>query len=342
MEREDPSLRRSGLYLLCILLALAATVTLSLGLYVNRLLGKVNYIDPETGPTLSQEQLDAYMATDTTISTAPTIAAEEIVLGEAQTPIGGSGTIHILLIGQDRREGEQRARSDSMILCTFHKHNRTLTMTSFLRDLYVQIPGYRSNRINAAYAAGGIKLLNQTLEKNFGIQIHGSIEVDFSRFSQLIDLLGGVELSLRSDEADFINRSTPGSLTEGMQRLNGAQALAYARIRKLDADGDFSRTERQRRLLEALLTAYRNASLPQLLSLLEQALPMLTTDLNQEEIRDIAGQLLPLFPDLQIRSQHIPADGTYSYKTIRNMAVLVADMDAARKLLQETIGTPAQ
>ena len=90
----------------------------------------------------------------------------------------------ILLIGQDKREGESRQRSDSMILATLDKDQGTVSLTSFMRDLYVAIPGYSTTRINAAYAYGGMDLLDQTLEENFGVKIDGNVEVDlkFSRF----------------------------------------------------------------------------------------------------------------------------------------------------------------
>ena len=86
----------------------------------------------------------------------------------------------ILLIGQDKREGESRQRSDSMILATLDKDQGTVSLTSFMRDLYVAIPGYSTTRINAAYAYGGMDLLDQTLEENFGVKIDGNVEVDFS------------------------------------------------------------------------------------------------------------------------------------------------------------------
>ena len=210
-------------------------------------------------------------------------------------------------------------------------------MTSFLRDLYVQIPGYKNNRINATYTAGGMELLNKTLEKNFGVTVDGNIEVDFNQFSKIVDLLGGVTLELRQDEAEAVNKAVPGNLRGGECLLNGEQALAYARIRKLDSNGDFSRTQRQRKLLTALLNAYADASLPVFLSLLEEILPMITTDLTQTEILDYAMKLLPILPELELFSQHIPAEGTFSYQTIRKMAVLVADMDAARSLLEQTL-----
>ena len=224
-----------------------------------------------------------------------------------------------------------------MILCTFNKHTKTLTMTSFLRDLYVEIPGYQDNRINAAYAAGGMSLLNETLKENFGIHIDGNIEVDFNQFAQIVDLLGGVTMELRQDEADVINRDAPGTVSAGTQLLTGQQALAYARIRSLDADGDFSRTNRQRKVISALLDAYKNASLSTVLSLLDDILPMITTDMNDVKIIAYATELFPMLSGADIVSQRIPADGSYSGKMINGMSVLVADMEASRQLLEDTL-----
>lgn len=332
--------RRTALRILCLFLILVLAAGVGIAAYFYHLLNQIHYVDPETAPTLSQEQLDAYLSAETedgTHSTAPSMEPEEVEFETHDTQIDSSDIRNILLIGQDRREGESRARSDTMILCTFNKAEKTLTLTSFLRDLYVEIPGYQNNRINAAYPAGGMTLLNKTLETNFGIHIDGNIEVDFQQFSKIVDLLGGVTIELRQDEADSINKGVPGALTAGPQLLNGSQALAYARIRKLDSDGDFSRTSRQRKLLEALLATYKNASLPTMLSLLSQLLPMVTTDMTETELLSLALELFPVLSDMKITSQHIPAEGTYSYKTIRGMAVLVADLEAARQLLKETL-----
>ncbi len=249
----------------------------------------------------------------------------------------GSGIVNILLIGQDRREGEDFARSDSMILCTFHKQSKTITMTSFLRDLYVPIPGFGKNRINASYAFGGMKLLRRTLEENFAVPIDGCIEVDFDQFSGIIDLLGGVDMELRQDEASVINQQTGSALTEGCHRLTGAQALVYSRIRSLDGDGDFSRTNRQRKVLSALLDSLRSAPFADLISTTGQLMPLIATDMNRAQILKCALDVLPSLSGAQIRSQRIPADGTYQDKMIDGMAVLEADLDAARQLLRETL-----
>lgn len=248
------------------------------------------------------------------------------------------GTLNILLIGQDRRESDAVARADSILLCSFHRSDGSLTLTSFLRDLYLPIPGHGSDRINAAYAYGGSSLLKKTLTSNFDIPIDGCLEVDFSQFAQIIDTLGGVELQLRQDEAEVINRETGSSLAEGTHLLNGEQTLAYSRIRKLDSDGDFSRTERQRKVVSALVSAYRDADLPTLMKLLKQLLPMISTDMTESRLLLLALEVFPMLPGLELSSQSIPAPGTYTDKTINGMAVLAADMEAARALLQETAG----
>ncbi|MDD5863512.1 MAG: LCP family protein [Firmicutes bacterium] len=334
--------RRGRRVTLLIFLGLVLAALIGGAIYLHQLLGRIHYVDISTTPTLSQEQLDAYLASETEAetNTAPTMDPEDVPFAEHDIQIGGEGSdiVNILLIGQDRREGEPRSRSDSMILCTFQKSAKKLIMTSFLRDTYVKIPGYRKNRLNAAYAAGGMPLLNRTLEENFGVHIDGNVEVDFYQFAEIVDLLGGVELELRADEAQWVNRETGSQLKAGIQLLSGSQALAYARIRKLDADGDFSRTNRQRKVITALLERYRNTSLTEALSLLEQILPKITTDMTEKELLGYAVSLFPMLSGMEVLSQHIPAPDTYVSRRIDNMAVLVADLDANRKILEDTLG----
>lgn len=253
--------------------------------------------------------------------------------------IGGSGSpvVNILLIGRDAREGEEVSRSDSMILFSFNKETHKAVMTSFLRDLYVRIPGHGSNRLNAAYAYGGRELLDRTLEENFGLHVNGNIEVDFENFAGIIDVLGGVELELRQDEADFINQETGSALTAGTQTLMGEQALMYARIRKLDADGDFSRTSRQRKMLSALMYSFRDTNVTGVVRLISQLLPLIDTDMSSIQLVRYAAICLPVLASSDPVSQSIPSAGTYQDKTIDGMAVLVADEEEVRAQLRKSL-----
>lgn len=292
------------------------------------LINRIHYVTGTETPTLSQAELDDFMKKTGFPGTA---SCQIHSLGSTRQEC-----TNILLIGQDRREGEPRARADCMILCTLCTESSELIMTSFLRDLYVRIPGYRNNRLNAAYAAGGMPLLKQTFQENFGIPIDGCIEVDFRQFTQLIDQLGGITLLLRQDEADLLNEAQLGApLHPGRQTLCGDQALAYARIRSLDSDGDFSRTTRQRNILKALFQRCQQTSLPDTLGFIKTAMPMLTTDLPKSRLLSLARELFPLLPKMSISGQHIPVEGSYSYDTIQGMSVLVADLESNRRFLEK-------
>lgn len=342
MESRKSNGKRNALIALCIVLAILLLLAVGVTIAVKTWLDKINYVDPSQQETMSSEEIQNFLEEEQAEeedTTHPEMNEEDVDWGTGEAQVAtGDGIVNILLIGQDRRSGEGRARSDSMILCTFNTKTNALTLTSFLRDLYVQIPGYGSSRLNHAYAWGGMELLNDTLEHNFGVQVDGNVEVDFTRFSQLVDLLGGVEIELRSDEANYINRSCSGSLTAGLCLLDGQEALTYARIRKLDGDGDFGRTNRQRKVIMSALNQFRNASLGTVLDLLDEALPMLTTDMTQAQIVGYVTQLLPLLSGTTINSQRVPADGMYSGKSIAGMSVLIADMDAARQMLADTLG----
>ena len=324
-RKQHDTFARWAMKLLCSLLALVLVLLLGATALFQQVLGKIHYTQPvaDFGTRLS--------------GFVSNLASEGF--GTESGLIGGtgSGIVNVLLIGQDRREGEETARSDSMILCTYHRKTGNVTMTSFLRDLYVPIPGHHNNRINAAYSEGGAALLDRTLRENFDLHIDGNVEVDFSQFSQIIDLLGGVQLELREDEAAEINKETGSGLSAGVQVLNGEQALTYARIRKLDADGDFSRTSRQRKLMNALLGSYRNIKWKDLLPLIDELLPLISTDMNYGRLVLLAMEILPKLSDAQITSQRIPADGTFTDEKIDGMAVLSADLEANRQLLRETL-----
>lgn len=325
MNHSYDSPARAALKRLCALLGAVLAVMLCVTLYTAHLLDQGNYTRIRDIPRSALEM--------------PEFDFRSFLTKLQSKPIGGigSGIYNVLLVGQDHREGEDTARSDSIILCTYQKETNTLVMTSFLRDLYVPIPGHGSNRINAAYADGGLALLEETLTHNFNLHLDGGIEADFSQFSQIIDLLGGVSVQLRQDEADFINEQTGSALTEGAQTLDGAQALLYSRIRNLDADGDFSRTQRQRNILSALVSHFQDASVPELLQLVENLMPMISTDLSKLQLFTLALEILPDLSQVQVVSQTVPGPGMYTDQTIDGMAVLEADLPAIRDALAASL-----
>ncbi len=348
-EKRPVNKKRVFLIVLCAILAVILAALIFVTAYMESMLGLINKKDPAQDGTISASELEDYLnATDEVDPdfTGPTMDEDDVVWGDYTGPVEPlEEVINILLIGQDRREGESRARSDAMILCTINTKNNTLVLTSFMRDMYVQIPGYQDNRINASYFFGGMTLLDATLEKNFGIHVDGNVEVDFTGFMDIIDLLGGVEIELTEAEASYLNRRgnwdvTEGdnwSLSAGKNHLNGSQALAYSRIRAVGGDGDFGRTNRQRIVLNALMQQAKDMSILELNDLLTQILPLLTTDMSNSEILNYAAQLLPMLADMEVSTLRIPADGTYSMPMIRGMSVLLPNLDKNRQLLEEAM-----
>lgn len=335
--------KKTILIIVCVLEALVLAFLLCGTIFLETKLGKINRKGEFQGFT--EEELAALEENNPDIQ-GEVVDPDSIEWGDDAAQIGGGkDIINILLIGQDRREGEGRARSDAMILVTINKSAKTLTMTSFMRDMYVQIPGYLDNRINASYAFGGMDLLNACINKNFGVVIDGNIEVDFSGFQEVIDILGGVDIELTAAEADYLNargnwdvESNAGTwnLKPGVNHLTGSQALAYSRIRKV-GNGDFGRTNRQRTVLTALADQAKGMTVTQANKLLDKILPLLTTDLSDKQIMRLVMDILPMLSELKFSSQQIPAEGAYypAYFEERNMAVLVPNLEKNRQILAE-------
>ena len=224
-----------------------------------------------------------------------------------------------------------------MILCSINTETGTLVMTSFLRDTYLTLPEYNGenygmNRLNTTYLIGGFEMLNDCLEENFGIHVDHNVEVDFSGFKAVVDILGGVDIELTRGEAQIVE----GDVHEGMNHLDGGQALMYARIRKLD--NDFARTDRQRKVLMALFEKTRNIGTKEIVKLMDTLLPLITTDMDKTDIIGYITRIYPMWRDLKIVTQSVPASGEYTYKRIDGMSVVIPDMNKVRQRISETIG----
>lgn len=342
-KKQKASWKRRTLSGLCVVLALILTVMVAGTVYYESLLSKINR--PGDDDTLTLEELEQLLQEDIAEATGDAVDGEDLELGGADQIITGKNTINIMLVGQDARPGEKRARSDAMILCTIRKSDGSVTLTSFLRDTYVKIPGVRKGKMNTAYAYGGMDLLADTMRENFGIEVDNTVEVSFTGFMDVIDTIGGVEIELTAAEAAYLNRDGNSGVTdnknwklkEGKNLLNGAQALGYARIRKLD--NDFGRTERQRKVLAAVVEQVRDMNLAQLNSLVNQLVGLITTDMTNAQITGYVLELFPLLADLKINTQRIPINDSYYYSNIKGAgSCVVIDFDANLAFLKETLG----
>nr|WP_312579439.1 LCP family protein [Sedimentibacter sp.] len=300
--------------------------------FVNAKINKIKR-SSETEKTPSTEE--AHELNSANNNDANESELNDIVWDDDENVIANKEVVNILLIGQDRRPDENIARSDSMIIASINKRENTIKFTSLMRDMYVQIPGHNDNKINAAYALGGMELLDDTIEKNFLIPIDGNIEVDFEQFTKIIDKIDGIDIYINEEEAEYLNANTDWNLSAGICHMTGDIALKYSRIRYVGND-DYERTERQREVLSAVFNEMKDSSLPTILGLAGQIFPLITTDLSNSEIIGYITKIISL-GITEVETYRIPADGQFEIARVNEMSVLLPDLSGNRELLKEYI-----
>ena len=274
--------------------------------------------------------------------------AEEIEHVEGVELISDKNVRNILLIGCDKANGGS-SRSDSIMIASVNKSTGRITVCSILRDTHLYIPGKRESKVNAAYAWGGANLLIQTIEYNFGIKIDDYATVNFEMFTALVDGLGGVDVEVTEDEADYINNrhrygkeQKPDKFESGESvHLNGYQALWYSRIRKLDSD--FMRTQRQRKVISAIASKVKGQINPigvfGLVSTAKEVAPYIETTLSTSDFWNLVFALSGCLAksgadmDYMLVSQQIPFDDTWWYSTQWDGSSISIDLEENKQLL---------
>lgn len=274
-----------------------------------------DFEDAEDIPVTSAKE-DTYIDTDLNDGDISMDLSEGELLNDPMV-------LNVLLFGADKADGNV-SRSDTMIMLSIDNRHKKLKLTSFMRDLWVYIPEYGYSRLNAAYAYGGAKLAISTIEQNFGVNIDRYAIVDFSSFKSIIDILGGIDIELSAEEIDYINWQswknnqvdTRNEITAepGVVHLNGRQALWYARDRgDLEAGfegSDFDRTDRQRKLLRTLASNMKSATLPQIISIVNEIGPLITTNLKKTEITTLVSNALT-YLSYDMEEFRIPTDDNF-------------------------------
>lgn len=344
------------LIVLAVILALGAAAVGFGWSYFKSLLGDVQQATYEE-KELTDEELEAILgfvpeyetteAEDTTPVEETTEASETEPSNEAVTEpsieaatepkekdYGQMGKIvNIMVVGQQYRKGEEAKLSDTMILCTLNRETSTLTMTSFLRDTYVQLPNYKGRvcgmqRMNVCYNLGwnwggdlgGMEMLSMLVKNNFGVEVDYNVEIDLDAMVKIIDMMGGITLNLTADEAKYLTDwdMVDDVFHEGENHLSGYVAMYYARIRKANAsDNDMNRAQRQRYLITEMLKKCMTMSLKDLNKFVRDVMPMILTDMSEEEMLELAKIGIGMLKNLNIESNQCPAEGTYAGKIVQ-------------------------
>ncbi len=297
----------------------------------------VDEVDPENaeGEVLTDDQLAE-------------IEEKMTEFAEAE-PITNDGNVYnVLLIGVDRRDTTWAGNSDTMILMSLNYEKEQISMVSLMRDTYVNIPGIGMRKLNAAHANGAGPLLLETVTENYKIQVDRYVSVDFNSMIDIIDKIGGVELTLSEDEVCVANNYIKEMcglrgleptnyyfIQEGTKTCSGIQAVAYARIRYV-GNADYQRTERQRTVLTKIMEKMKTMSLTELYSFAEEVLPLVTHNIPEDEMWSLLAKSPSLFKYTLV-TDRIPYDGLYSVIYVNKQDMLVPDWEETIAKLKETL-----
>lgn len=255
------------------------------------------------------------------------------------------GITNILLIGTDARKLNENARADAIIIATIDNNNKKLKLTSIMRDTLAKIPGHGEQKINAALACGGPELLMQSIKDNFDISLNKYVMVNFKGFQSIIDKVGGIEVDIKDYEIKELNKfigeyekeKSPKITTTGTQVLDGQQALAYARIRKV-GDGDYERTERQRRVIDLVTQKFKDLSIVKYPSVMTELSKHVKTNIEPASILNYA-YTVSKFESLKFKQLRIPVSDDISWGGIyKNKGwVLIVDKEQNSRIMQDFI-----
>lgn len=264
MSRKKEKKKRRGLKIfgitVLVLVIILAILVGSIFWYVNSKLSKMQTID------LNEEDLNVSSQVEENLSEYRNIA----------------------IFGIDSREDSYSKgnRSDCIIIASINNNTKEVKLLSVYRDTYVEIEGHGLDKITHAYSYGEAPLAIKTLNSNLDLNIKEFITVNFDAVKDIIDSIGGVEMSITSEEVPHIS----GITKAGTYNLTGEQALAYARIRYASG-GDYKRTERMRDVLTAVANKVKTMNVSQLNNLVDELLPKVYTNIT-------AADIFSLFPSI--------------------------------------------
>lgn len=275
---------------------------------------------------------------------AASLGEAEVILSDAEM-MSDEDVFNILLLGTDERTSKfsTNARADSIMILSMNKRDKTMKLVSLQRGMGVPVlEGQYEGQydwITHMFRYGGADLMLKTVREMFNVDVEYYVRVNFNTFEQLIDSVGGVDVTLDAEEATHLN-ATRKTLTmvypevsEGMNHLDGANALRYSRLRAIDSD--WQRVQRQRNVIQAVVSSAGDMSLLELNSMLDEVLPLVQTNLTTTDILGLFGYA-PAVLGKDFEQMTIPAKGTYgSMKGMGGRNLYAVDFQTNSEILHE-------
>lgn len=295
IEGESPKKKR-GKKVVAAIISLILVLAILVGVFVYRKLNLVgsNVDDYKGTEEILENDIDASAIDSITDASSLTALMKAWYLNGGEA-MHSKNVRNILLIGID----SDSKLSDSMMVLSVNRLEKTLSLVSFYRDSYTYMETAEGAsafaKMNAAYYYGGAEMVQDVIEKDYKIQIDDYALVGYDSFPKMIDALGGVDVKVTKKEADYLNKTWKKwtrtgkkiQFEAGTMHMDGEHALMFSRIRKLDSD--INRTERQRRVITAIMTQFKSASLSQVNAAMNAILPEIKTSMKKSQMLDLAS-----------------------------------------------------
>ena len=241
---------------------------------------------------------------------------------------------NILLIGTDSRDVTMdRGRSDTMLVMSYNKSSGELKMVSFMRDSLVPIEGCDWNKLNSAYAFGGVGLCINTINQLFDLDVQKFVVIDMNGTEDFIDRIGGLDLYVTQTQADFYNKWYRLNVTEGMNHLNGEKTMIHLRHRLTDSD--FGRTKRQRAVISEIIKKVTGSSMKEVLDLVDFTSNIVKTNIDMVSMTELVTQVVTNKDKLSLDAQTVPFSDAYGSAWYNGMQVLSFDIERAAARLND-------
>ena len=290
-----PKKKKIIVSVIAIILVIVIVITATVGIFVGQKLGLVgdNFDDVKYDDTIYDDGEFEDINIDIGSADFKQALKDWATQGN-ENKMSSKNVINVLLVGADT--GKNSGNTDVMMLVSLNKKTKQLKLISFFRDsyLYIDSPkGSYCTKLNAAFSMGGPDCLIETLENNYKIEIDNYVMVNFQSFEEIIDAMGGITVDVQKYEADYNYKKFKVTLPHGEGvKLNGKQALCFCRIRGCDADGDVSRTRRQRQVIESIIDKVKTASIGDLNKYIDILLPYVDTGYSKTQILSLGVQAL--------------------------------------------------
>ena len=350
--------KRTVVIVTALVLVLIALLVMIGVFYYKSKIGLLQYSDGTLTQQGSVDETDKELLAESAAMEEALKDLEEKQAIEAEGDIfGDKDVFNILLIGTDDRTKDfsDNARGDSCMLMSINRKTMAVKLVSFERGMGVPIldGAYKGQYdwLTHTFRYGGADLMMREIHECFKIDVQHYVRANIYTFMQLVDSVGGVDIDLTRAEADYINHpeGTYGeyhiqemnvadqiqTVTVGVNHLNGATAMLYARCRYID--NDWHRVERQRNVIQAVVNQTKNLNLLELNSLLDEVLPLVQTNLTEKEITSLV-LLAPNYQGITLEQMTIPADGTYgSMKGMGGRSMFSTDFNQNAQILKQFI-----